>query len=155
MHRALALSAITGAALAVLAAPAAASSRPAAGTAQITSLVFTDARMGGGNTFYEGTESGIIDGTLTGTYVERFRYVVHPDGSTSFQSDMTFTGAAEGCGSGTIPFVLEGQGDAAGTTGTQTAVGGDVNTLGVDAHLRFSALLATGTIDYSGAYQCP
>jgi hypothetical protein len=154
MRRALATFMTVVSAFALSAMPAAAARHSASGTAQITSLVFTGMRTAGGNTFFEGVESGVVSGTLTGTYVEHFEYVVHPGGNTSFRSMMTFTGAIAGCGSGTVPFALEGRGDGAFTEGTQTAVGGAENTLGVQADLRFLATLATGTIAYSGAYGC-
>jgi hypothetical protein len=154
MQRALATLIAAAFALALPAAPATASRQPAEGTARITSLVFTGIRTAGGNTLLQGVESGVVTGTLMGTYVEHFDYVVHPNGDTSFHSVMAFTGTIVGCGSGAVPFSLEGSGDGAVTEGTQTAVGGADNALGVRAELRFLATLAAGTIAYSGSYGC-
>jgi hypothetical protein len=154
MHRVLSVLLLVVTAAAVAAAPAVAVRRPASGHAQILSLTFTGARTAGGNTILEGIESGLITGSLTGTYVERFVYTIHADGSTGFRSHMMFTGSVEGCGSGTVPAVVEGRGDGAATRGTQTIVGGDENTLGARGELDFTADLASGTIFYVGEVDC-
>src|SRR5207249_462231 len=82
--------------------PAVAADLQASGTAQASSLVFTDVRSADGNTILEGVQEGVIGGTFTGTWVEQFRLVVHPDGATNFHSFLTVVGTADGCGTGTI-----------------------------------------------------
>ena len=137
------------------AAPAlAAAPAPASGTAQATSLVFTDMRTADGNTIFEGVQQGFITGTISGTWVERFRLVAHADGSTSFHSFLTVTGTAAGCGAGTMRFVVEGQGSGPVTEGHFATIDQGSSTVDVHASLDFSAFVPTGTIAYSGTYHC-
>jgi len=86
--------------------------------------------------------------------VEHFRLVVHPSGQTSFQSFLTVTGAAAGCGAGTMHFVVEGQGSGPVTEGHLGTIGQGSSTVDVHAELDFSAFVPTGTITYSGTYHC-
>jgi Bacterial protein of unknown function (DUF899) len=101
--------------------PAAAADLPASGTAQATSLVFTDVSSADGNTILDGIQQGVIAGTLTGTWVEQFRLVVHPDGATNFHSFLTVVGTAADipptveqnarmCGTDAAGYVAEGPG---------------------------------------------
>ena len=126
----------------------------AAGTAQATSLIFTDSRMADGNTIFEGVQQGLMTGTFTGTWIEHFRVVFHATGRTSFHSFVTFTGAVAGCGTGTVPFVVEGQGEGPVTEGHLGTVNTSENTADVHAELSFRAFVPTGTIAYSGTYHC-
>jgi hypothetical protein len=142
-------------AVAVLAAqPAAAADLQASGTAQATSLVFTDVRSADGNTILEGIQEGVIGGTLTGTWVEHFRLVVHPSGATNFHSFLTVVGTADGCGAGTIRFVVDGQGQGPVTRGRFRTIDQSDTTVEVHAVLDFVAFVPTGTITYTGTYNC-
>jgi hypothetical protein len=126
----------------------------AAGTAQATSLVFTDSRTADGNTILEGVQQGVMAGTFTGTWIEQFRVVFHASGRTSFHSFLTFTGTVAGCGTGTVPFIVEGQGEGPVTEGHLGTVNTSENTADVHAELSFSVFVPTGTIAYSGTYHC-
>jgi hypothetical protein len=138
----------------VTAQPAAAADLQAAGTAQATSLVFTDVRSADGNTILEGVQEGVIGGTFTGTWVEQFRLVVHPGGATNFHSFLTVVGTADGCGTGTIRFVVDGQGDGPVTGGRFRTIDQSDTTVAVHAVLDFVAFVPTGTITYTGTYHC-
>jgi hypothetical protein len=127
---------------------------PAGGTAQATSLVFTDMRAADGNTIFEGVQQGFITGTISGTWVEHFRLVAHADGSTSFHSFLTVTGSAAGCGAGTMRFVVEGQGSGPVTEGHLATIDAGSATVDVHAALEFTAFVPTGTITYTGTYHC-
>ena len=143
------------AAVAVVAAqPAAAADLQASGTAQASSLVFTDARSADGNTILEGIQQGVIGGTLTGTWVEQFRLVVHPNEATNFHSFLTVVGTVAGCGTGTIRFVVDGQGDGPLTEGRFRTIDQSDTTVDVHAVLDFVAFVPTGTITYTGTYNC-
>jgi hypothetical protein len=126
----------------------------AAGSAQATSLVFTDSQTADGNTILEGVQQGLMAGTFTGTWIEQFRVVFHATGRTSFHSFLTFTGTVAGCGTGIVPFVVEGQGEGPVTEGHLGTVTTSVNTGDVHAELSFTAFVPTGTITYSGTYHC-
>jgi hypothetical protein len=139
---------------AVAAQPAAAGHLQAAGTAQATSLVFNDVRSADGNTILEGVQQGVIGGTITGTWVEQLRLVVHPDGSTNFHSFLTVVGTAVGCGTGTIRFRVEGQGDTTVTEGRFRTIDQSDTTVDIHAVLDFVAFIPTGTITYTGSYDC-
>jgi hypothetical protein len=133
--------------------PAAAADLPASGTAQATSLVFADVRSADGNTILDGIQQGVIAGTLTGTWVEQFRLVVHPDGATNFHSFLTVVGTAAGCGTGTMHFVVDGQGDGPMTEGRFRTIDQSETTVDVHAVFDFVASVPTGTISYSGTYR--
>lgn len=155
MRRLITLLAASAAATAVGAAqPAAAAHLQASGTAQATSLAFTDVRSADGNTILEGVQQGVIGGTFTGTWVEQFRLVVHPDGTTNFHSFLTVVGTADGCGAGTIRFVVDGQGEGPVTEGRFRTVDQNDTTVNVHAVLDFVAFVPTGTITYTGTYDC-
>jgi hypothetical protein len=155
MRRLITLLAASAAATAVVAAqPAVAGHLQASGTAQATSLVFTDVRSADGNTILEGVQQGVIGGTLTGTWAERFRLVVHPDGATTFHSFLTVAGTADGCGVGTIRFVVDGQGEGPVTEGRFRTIDQNETTVSVHAVLDFVAFVPTGTITYTGTYDC-
>jgi hypothetical protein len=150
-----AIAPVLAAALAVVAAqPAAAADLQASGTAQATSLVFTDVRSADGNTILDRIQQGVIGGTLTGAWVEQFRLVVHPDGTTNFHSFLTVVGTADGCGAGTMRFVVDGQGQGPVTEGRFRTIDQSDTTVDVHAVLDFVAFVPTGTITYTGTYNC-
>ena len=155
MKKLFTLVAASAVATAVFAAqPAVAAHVQASGTAQVTARVFTDVRSADGTTILEGTQQGVIGGTLTGAWVEHFRLVVHPDGTTNFHSFLTVVGAADGCGAGTIRFVVDGQGEGPVTEGRFRTIDQNETTVSVHAVLDFIAFVPTGTITYSGTYDC-
>jgi hypothetical protein len=149
------LLATVAAAVAVVAAqPAAAAGLQASGTAQATSLVFTDVRSADGNTILEGIQQGVMAGTFTGTWVEQFRLVMHPGGATTFHSFLTVVGTAVGCGAGTMRFVVDGQGQGPVVEGRFRTIDQAHTTVDVHAVLDFVAFVPTGTITYTGTYHC-
>src|SRR5919201_6853674 len=109
--RAAAFVAVVTAAL-LLAQPIAASPpQPASGTATVVTTTVTSVRVADGNVIIEATQTGVVTGTFSGTFVEDVRLVQHPSALTTFEGTATLTGTADGCGTGTIPFHLEGQGE--------------------------------------------
>jgi hypothetical protein len=106
-----------GAAAVVLAAPLAAAP-PVAGSGSGTIVVrdVTTIRQADGNVIQERTLEGALTGTLTGTFVEHVRGVIHKSGSVTFHGVMTFTGSVAGCGSGTVVLGVNGRGVAGAPT---------------------------------------
>jgi hypothetical protein len=83
------------------------------GTGTITSLEITFVRQAGPNVFQEREITGILDGTLQGTFVERARGVIHGTGLITYQATFEFTGTVEGCeGEGSFSASLSGTGQA-------------------------------------------
>src|ERR671934_261437 len=83
----------------VLAKPIAASPpQPASGTATVVTTTITSVRAADGNVIIEATQTGVVTGTFSGTFVEDVRLVQHPSGVTTFQGSATLTGTADGCG---------------------------------------------------------
>jgi hypothetical protein len=152
--RAALIAAVAAATVVVAAQPAVAARLQASGTAQATSLVFTDVRSADGNAILEGVQQGVIGGTFTGTWVEQFRLVVHRDGTTNFHSFLTVVGTADGCGAGTIRFVVDGQGEGPVTEGRFRTIDHNDTTVSVHAVVDFVAFVPTGTITYTGTYDC-
>jgi hypothetical protein len=87
-------------ALALAATPAGAASpvRTGSGEGLITALVIDSEREAGRVRFEDRTISGVVSGTLEGTFVQRVSGVVTPNGRVSFTGSFTFTGTIEGCG---------------------------------------------------------
>jgi hypothetical protein len=108
----------TGALLAALAAVVLAAPLPAgppmtgSGTGMIQTLVITSSRAAGGNVIQERTLTGTVAGTMTGTFVEHVRGVIHSNGHVTFSGTLEFTGTLAGCGTGTLLLRLAGQGAA-------------------------------------------
>jgi hypothetical protein len=95
----------------VLAAPIAASQpESGTGTGTIVAVLVTSTRQADGNVIQERVLHGVVAGTLTGTFVEHVRGVVHESGLVTFEGSMTFTGSVDGCGSGTVELGLTGRG---------------------------------------------
>jgi len=104
------------AALLLLAAPAAAQGPllQGGGTGQIVIDPggIEEIRNAGGNSIQERELSGVIEGTLAGTFEERARGTVHRTGRITFRAELVFTGTVEDCGSEqhTLVLKLAGQG---------------------------------------------
>lgn len=83
------------------------------GTGMITSLEITSERQAGPNRIQERTLTGILDGTLQGSFEEHARGVIHGTGLITFQATFVFTGTVEGCeGEGSFSASLSGTGQA-------------------------------------------
>jgi hypothetical protein len=78
---------------------------------------------------------------------------VHPDGATNFHSFLTVVGTAAGCGTGTMHFVVDGQGDGPMTEGRFRTIDQSETTVDVHAVFDFVVSVPTGTISYSGTYR--
>jgi hypothetical protein len=118
MHRSLRTFAL--AATLALAAAAPATATPptsAAGTFTPTGQSLT-IRTAGGNTIFDGSGTHVWSGSLTGTSVIDVHFVIHPDGTLTFQGFVAFTGSTP-CGEGTVTFLTQGSGPVPGPiTGT-------------------------------------
>jgi hypothetical protein len=105
-RRAAVLAAVVG--LAVAAAPALASTQPAAGTFVEGPEFITDEQQADGNLIFELTRAVVFTGTYTGVGQAHQRIVIHKDGSAQAHMTITFTGVA--CGQpATLVFLVEGQ----------------------------------------------
>jgi hypothetical protein len=120
------------------AAPAEASGPPQSGggIGHVTGSVDTSVRTAGQNRIVERRATGVVSGSLDGTFVEEQRGVVHADGTVTYQGTLVFTGVVAGCGQGTVSTHLQGRGQALPpiTDGTITVVDGGSNTVPVHGH---------------------
>jgi hypothetical protein len=82
------------------AAPAGAAGPPleGSGTGVITGLDVTPIREPGGNRIEQRTLTGVVDGTLVGTFVQDVTGTVHRNDSVTFRGTLVFTGTIAGCG---------------------------------------------------------
>jgi hypothetical protein len=111
-------------ALAVLAAPAQASTQPAAGTFVEAPETILEERQSGGNTFIHLTRGVTFTGTYTGLGQADQRIVIHADGTFNVHMTIEFAGVA--CGAPVeLTFLVVGRGDfnANVLTGTYTVIG--------------------------------
>jgi hypothetical protein len=112
------------AALAVSAAPALASTQPAAGSFTETPETILSEKFSGGNDFIHLTRDAFITGTYTGVGHADQYIVIHSDGSFNFPQTIAFTGVA--CDQPVeLEFRVEGTGDFTTNTlhGTYSIVG--------------------------------
>jgi hypothetical protein len=83
------------------------------GTGHITSLTITSERQAGPNRIQERTITGVLQGTMQGTFEERARGVIHGTGLVTYQATLVFTGTVAGCeGEGSFTASLSGTGQA-------------------------------------------
>jgi hypothetical protein len=117
------VAALAAAAAALVAAVPGLGAPPATGTGTgtTTSRVILSSRTADGNIIQERENRGTVSGTLTGTFVEEVRGVIHASGLVTFAGVMTFTGTVDGCGSGTLTLAFSGQG-VVGAPVTESAV---------------------------------
>lgn len=111
-------------ACAALAAPATASTQPAAGTFVEGPETIVSERQSGGNTIITLTRETVITGTYTGVGQVDQYVVIHSDGSFNFHQVITFTGIV--CGQpGVLEIEVVGRGDFNENllTGTYTVIG--------------------------------
>jgi hypothetical protein len=142
----------------VVAAPASASTQPAAGTFTEGPETITDEREADGNLIIELTREVVFSGTYTGVGQADQRIVIHKDGSANVQMTIAFTGLA--CGRpAALEFLIVGQvnfdenfmGDIAGTYTVIDAGQTDARTL--RGHGEFEGLAGVGGT-YEGEAHC-
>jgi len=86
---------------------------PAAGTFNQTAVTGLETRTTGPNTIIEQTSEGTISGTLGGSYQDRLRVVIHPDGR--FNAHFTITcQCTVGGESGVLELVATDRGEIVG-----------------------------------------
>jgi uncharacterized membrane protein len=157
MHRSLRTLALAAMLSLAAAAPATAAPQAAsAGSFTPTGQTLT-IRTAGGNTIIDGTGTHSWSGSLTGTSVVDVHFVIHPDGTLTFQGFVTFTGSTP-CGDGTVTFEAQGAGPVPGPiTGTFATT--DQASASLPLHARVNLVLfltpagnAVGT--YAGDIRC-
>ena len=84
------------------------------GTGTITNIEITPLRDAGGNQRQARSITGVVDGALSGTFVEEVTGTIHRNGRVTFGGTLIFTGFVEGCGQDqhTLTLGLSGQGQA-------------------------------------------
>jgi hypothetical protein len=139
---------------ALAAAAAAGPPAPATGTGTILTTDVISIRSAGPVVITEFTQTGIVTGTLSGTFVEDVRVIQHADGRITFTGSATITAAVAGCGTGEIPVRLEGSGAGVGVTahGRIRSVQASENAAGAQVVLEFDQVGAVFT--YSGTVRC-
>jgi len=151
---AIAVALAAGAAALALAASASAS-RPvsASGGFTVTAFNETFVKQVDGNLFFSAHDFASYTGTFAGTHVFDGTIEVFKDGSASFHGIATFTGAVDGCGTGTVVFEVDGAADPSGTITRdhQQTLSGK-GTLPVHGSLDFVGALPALT--YTGTYDC-
>jgi hypothetical protein len=118
---------------------------------QVSSTLNAPPRVADGNTFFSLTVTFVDSGTLSGTEVDVFTFVTHPNGNTTFHGVATFTGdivvGGSVVASGTSHFVIKGTGEGASFQGGLTILSG---TDGL-ANLRGQGTFE-GTLGVGGSY---
>ena len=128
----------------VVGAPASAQPLPGSGTGTITRLDVTPTKDAGGNVTQVRTVEGVVDGAISGTFVETVTGVVHASGLVTFHGTMTFEGTVAGCGEGTFVVGVTGRAQA----GIPTA---DASFRAVDQSSNTLAITGTGSLRQVGA----
>jgi hypothetical protein len=124
------------------------------GTGTIGSVLVTPVRQADGNVIQKRDIAGTVSGTLSGTFVEHVRGVIHPSGQVTFEGTMTFTGAVQGCGTGTVNLGVSGQAVAGIPTSHSSVrvIDSASNTLAVHG---VGTVSQTGpALTYTIQYQC-
>ncbi len=96
-------------------------------------------------------------GTFEGTMLLEATIVLSDTGDYQMSGEALFEGTVAGCGTGTVAFMIENEGNIAqGLTlnSQQTATDGDTGTLGVQATLDYVTAGPVNTLS-SGTYSCP
>jgi hypothetical protein len=125
--------------------------QPASGTGFLTSAVITHIRHSDGNLRADFTMTGVMSGTLTGTFVNEGYTLVHPDGNRSSHSTLTFTGLTP-CGFGTATARLVGVGDTGSAEGVLTTIAASSNTANIGLNVKIAQV--GPVLSYSGNYVC-
>jgi hypothetical protein len=152
MKSGFALAAILLATVAIAAtASAAGPSKSATGTDTVDTLTVTSTRQADSNAVQEGIITGHLTGTISGTYVAQYHWVVHPSG----QLEAHVTGLVNGtspCGSGAMPFRTDTAGTFAAYAGTHEGIDNADNTAHTATHFE---LVGSGlNLTYTGTYRC-
>lgn len=130
----------------------------AAGTFTQTAITSLVPRAAGPNTILEQTSTGVVSGTMSGSWEDRLRVVIHPDGRFNAQFTITCACTVDGR-SGTLVLRAQDSGRPAGPTtgafrGTAVIVDGSGDLRGLRGSLRIEGTvdLLTGlaTYDYAG-----
>jgi hypothetical protein len=69
---------------------------PASATFTQTAITGFEIRFAGPNVIFEATTAGSVDGTLSGTYEDNIRVVIHPNGRFTAQNRITCACTVEG-----------------------------------------------------------
>ena len=136
-----------------LAAPVAATP-PASlsGSGVVTSAVTTSVRTSGGNTHLEVTISGVLAGSLTGTFTIHRSQTIHPSGDSTVQDSAVVTGTTP-CGAGMFEARVEAMIVGGVYAGHGPTIDGGTNT--ANLHANFDIAAGAGTsFTYSGTYHC-
>jgi hypothetical protein len=131
--------------------------QPASGTLQITSETVDSVRVAGGNTIRVVTLGGFLTGTFDGPFTETDREVIHSDGSVNLQGKGVQSGTLGTCGTGSVPYVTEAQGDIFTLSGRFQTIDQAASTstpLKIHSVDTFTVDNATGLATYSGTYHC-
>jgi hypothetical protein len=125
--------------------------KSATGTDTVDTLTVTSTRQADGNTIQEGTISGHLSGTISGTYIAQFHWVIHPSGQLEAHVTGVVTGTSP-CGTGTMPFRTDTSGTFAAYAGTHKGIDAADNTANTATNLE---LVGSGfNLTYSGTYHC-
>jgi hypothetical protein len=131
--------------------------QPASGTLQITSETVDSVRVADGNTIRVVTLGGFLTGTFDGPFTETDQEVIHPDGSVTLHGKGVQSGTLGTCGTGSVPYVTEAQGDLLTLSGRfQTIDQAASTSTPVKIHSvdTFTVDNATGLATYTGTYHC-
>ena len=96
---------------------------PASGTITQTELISLEVRSAGPNVILEQTSSGVVSGTLSGTFVDSFTVVLHPNGGFNAQGTLICACTVDGK-EGLLALVFSDTGEL--VDGTPTFSGRDV-----------------------------
>jgi hypothetical protein len=123
----------------------------ASGTDTVDSLTVMSTVQADGNTILEGTFTGHLTGTVSGTYVGEFRWIIHESGEFEFHSTGVDT-VTTPCGSGETPFIAETHGTPDSITGIHEGIDAAGNTANTATNFHFVGNLSGLT--YTGTYHC-
>lgn len=108
-------------------------------------------RQAGGNTILEGTFTGHLTGTVSGTYVGEFTWIIHASGEFEFVSTGVDT-VTTPCGSGETPFRAFTSGTSASLTGIHEEIDAAGNTANTATNFKFVG--SASGLTYTGMYRC-
>lgn len=88
---------------------------PASGTFTQTAVTGLEIRTDGPNTIFEQTSEGAVSGTLSGSYQDRLRVLIHPSGRFNVHFTITCQCSVNG-ESGVVELVASDRGEIVGPT---------------------------------------
>ena len=131
--------------------------QPASGTFREASIIVDFSRVVNGNTMRELTASGIVTGSLDGTFTETDLVVLSPDGRVALAGVGVASGTLATCGTGSAPYTAEAQGTLSSRSGLlqsiDQAVGASTPTK-ISFAVSFTANAGTNEGTYTGTYHC-